>query len=65
MLGVEGTKGSLASGADADLAIFSEIKTDNGTSQLLIDEVWKYGKRVFRREGVEIPEPTSPLSSVE
>ncbi|CAI6094206.1 unnamed protein product [Clonostachys chloroleuca] len=65
MLGVEATKGSLASGADADLAIFSEIKTDNGTSQLVIDEVWKYGKRVFRREGVEIPEPTSPLSSVE
>ncbi len=45
MLGVEGVKGSLNAGADADLVIFSE---DN--KGLVVDEVWKFGSKVFERE---------------
>jgi len=47
MLGLEGIKGTLDADADADLVIFSEEKQD-GTSQLVLDEVWKFGTRVSR-----------------
>lgn len=45
MLGLKGVKGSLEPDADADLAIFTEVK-ENGTTQLVLDEVWKFGTRV-------------------
>ncbi|KAH8884693.1 N-acetylglucosamine-6-phosphate deacetylase [Thozetella sp. PMI_491] len=45
MLGMQGVKGTLDAGADADLVIFSE--DNNG---LVIDEVWKFGSKVFERE---------------
>lgn len=45
MLGLEGKKGSLAAGADADLVIISE-EVSHGYSQLTLDEVWKFGTRV-------------------
>ena len=45
MLGVQGVKGSLDAGADADLVIFSE---DN--KGLVVDEVWKFGAKIFERE---------------
>lgn len=45
MLGLEGVKGSLEPGADADLVIFSE-ETVDGSSQLAVDEVWKFGTRI-------------------
>lgn len=45
MLGLEGVKGSLDAGADADLVIFTE-ESEDGTSQLVLDEVWKFGTRV-------------------
>lgn len=45
MLGLEGIKGSLAPDADADLVIFSEEKQD-GVSQLVLDQVWKFGTPV-------------------
>lgn len=48
MLGLQGTKGSLVAGADADLVIFSEEKSSNGAPQLVLDEVWKFGTRVAR-----------------
>jgi N-acetylglucosamine-6-phosphate deacetylase len=48
MLGLQGTKGSLEAGADADLVIFSEEKSSNGAPQLVLDEVWKFGTRVAR-----------------
>ena len=51
MLGLEGVKGSLNAGADADLVIFSE-ETSNGYSQLALDEVWKFGTRVSRSSKV-------------
>ncbi|KAG7149983.1 N-acetylglucosamine-6-phosphate deacetylase like protein [Verticillium longisporum] len=44
MLEVQDTKGSLESGADADLVVFSEEKQD-GATQLVIDEVWKFDER--------------------
>lgn len=49
MLGLEGTKGTLEAGADADLVIFSENIQD-GTRRLVLDEVWKFGTRVTRAD---------------
>jgi imidazolonepropionase-like amidohydrolase len=40
MLGLEGIKGSLPEGADADLVIFNNID-----GRLIVDEVWKFGTR--------------------
>ncbi|OIW24377.1 family 9 carbohydrate esterase [Coniochaeta ligniaria NRRL 30616] len=47
MLGVKGVKGTLEAGGDADLVVFSEEKNEDGTPRLVIDEVWKFGARVF------------------
>ena len=49
MLGLQGVKGSLESEADADLCILKEVFED-GHSQLVLDEAWKFGKRVWRAE---------------
>lgn len=49
MLGLEGVKGSLDADADADLCIFSEAK-EGGASQLVLDEVWKFGSKVSSLE---------------
>lgn len=49
MMGVFGTKGSLDHGKDADLVILSETR-QNGTTQLAVDEVWKFGTRVYPEE---------------
>ncbi|KAH6842886.1 carbohydrate esterase family 9 protein [Chaetomium sp. MPI-CAGE-AT-0009] len=48
MLGVEGVKGCLEAGADADLVVLSE-KEDGKRRELVVDEVWKFGVRVFER----------------
>lgn len=59
MLGLKGIKGSLDAGADADLVIFSEEQDDNsGAPRLAIDEVWKFGSRVYHKS-----EPFSPVYS--
>ncbi|KAG6015857.1 hypothetical protein E4U54_002844 [Claviceps lovelessii] len=52
MLGIQRTKGTLEAGADADLVIFSEDKsaTGFGSKKLVLDEVWKFGNRLFSRE---------------
>ncbi len=47
MLGLQGVKGTLDADADADLVIFSE-DTSSGCSQLVLDEVWKFGTRLYR-----------------
>jgi N-acetylglucosamine-6-phosphate deacetylase len=44
MLGLQGVKGCLEDGADADLVVLSE---DDGG--VLVDEVWKFGTKVFSR----------------
>jgi N-acetylglucosamine-6-phosphate deacetylase len=49
MLGLSGVKGSLESDADADLVIISEETGENGESLLIIDQVWKFGTKVFDR----------------
>lgn len=49
MLGLQGTKGCLEEGADADLVVFSENVNSQGRRELAIDEVWKFGTRVFSR----------------
>lgn len=61
MLGLQGVKGSLEAGADADLVIFSEEKDGDGATQLVIDEVWKFGSRVFRK-GEAFSPVSSPIS---
>ncbi|POR35200.1 Putative N-acetylglucosamine-6-phosphate deacetylase [Tolypocladium paradoxum] len=49
MLGLGGVKGTLDAGADADLVIFSEeTQGGAGSSQLVLDEVWKFGTRLHR-----------------
>lgn len=51
MLGVQGVKGSLDAGADADLVVLSE-ETDascEGRTNLVVDEVWKFGTRIYER----------------
>ncbi|KJZ76922.1 hypothetical protein HIM_03799 [Hirsutella minnesotensis 3608] len=52
MLGLQGIKGTLAPGADADLVIFSETQRDGpgGSTQLVLDEVWKFGTRLYRAD---------------
>lgn len=47
MLRVRDTKGTLEAGGDADLIVFSEAKNEDGSPKLVIDEVWKFGARVF------------------
>ncbi|KAK3953711.1 N-acetylglucosamine-6-phosphate deacetylase [Pseudoneurospora amorphoporcata] len=61
MLGLKGVKGSLQPGADADLVVFEEVEVEvedllggGGRvkrKQLVVDEVWKFGVRVFVRDG--------------
>jgi N-acetylglucosamine-6-phosphate deacetylase len=51
MLGLQGVKGSLESGADADLVILSDGYENQGEVRgsndiLVLDEVWKFGERV-------------------
>lgn len=58
MLGLQGIKGSLDAGADADLVIFSEEKDAGGATRLSIDEVWKFGSKVYHKS-----EPFSPVYS--
>jgi N-acetylglucosamine-6-phosphate deacetylase len=48
MLGVAGIKGCLDAGADADLVVLSE-ETEGGIRELVVDEVWKFGVRIFER----------------
>lgn len=72
MLGLTGVKGSLEAGADADLVIFSEEEVaaadgGGGSVQLVADEVWKFGSRVFHKSDpfspVYSPIDSSPVSS--
>ncbi|KAI1932468.1 N-acetyl-glucosamine-6-phosphate deacetylase [Ophidiomyces ophidiicola] len=55
MLGVLGRKGTLAHGADADLVVLGETaaaaaEDAAGLGTLTVDQVWKFGVRVFDRE---------------
>jgi N-acetylglucosamine-6-phosphate deacetylase len=50
MLGLTGIKGSLESDADADLVIIEEEIDASGVKNLRIDQVWKFGGKVWDRE---------------
>jgi len=59
MLGLEGVKGSLAPGADADLVVLSDHSGDaDGCPKLVVDEVWKFGVKVFSAAGLETGDGT-------
>ena len=49
MLGCLDTKGKLRPGGDADLVVFSWA-TEQGQAVLKLDQVWKFGIKVFDRE---------------
>lgn len=49
MLGCSEQKGCLQPGADADLVVFSWDLVD-GQKELRVDQVWKFGIKVFERE---------------
>jgi N-acetylglucosamine-6-phosphate deacetylase len=49
LLGLGGVKGCLDEGADADLCVL-DLKDEGGERRFVVDEVWKFGVRVFERE---------------
>lgn len=54
MLGLAGIKGSLEPGTDADLVVLSDLSGDaDGCPRLVVEEVWKFGVRVFAAAGAE------------
>ena len=50
VLGMQNRKGSLRRGTDADLVVLKEVESERGT-QLLVEEVWKFGVRVWPVKG--------------
>lgn len=61
LLGLVGAKGSLDEGSDADLVVLDHVDVDEGGGEvgmvsarkkkLVVEQVWKFGRRVFVREG--------------
>ena len=51
ILGLSGVKGCLESDADADLVVIDEVVDAVGFKTLRIDQVWKFGSKVFERLG--------------
>ncbi|KAH8808565.1 N-acetylglucosamine-6-phosphate deacetylase [Xylogone sp. PMI_703] len=49
MLDLTGVKGCLESDADADLVVLDEQVAANGETKLVVDQVWKFGIKVFDR----------------
>ncbi|KAJ9198280.1 CAZyme family CE9 [Paecilomyces variotii] len=47
MLGLEGIKGSLESGADADLVVLSDTTDPFSGPTLAVDQVWKFGSKIY------------------
>lgn len=53
MLGLEGLKGGLEAGADADLVVLEEgVGVEGGERRrtLRVDQVWKFGELVFESD---------------
>lgn len=50
MLGLEGVKGSLESGADADLVVLGEKQDPFAGPTLTVDQVWKLGVKIHDAE---------------
>ncbi|KAF2828359.1 Metallo-dependent hydrolase [Ophiobolus disseminans] len=49
MLGLGDMKGTLKEGADADLVVLDLQEVVGGDKKLVVDEVWKFGMKVFAR----------------
>ncbi|QSZ35317.1 hypothetical protein DSL72_008186 [Monilinia vaccinii-corymbosi] len=49
MLGVHEAKGGLEGGQDADLCVLDVVVEADGRKRIVVDEVWKFGVRVFER----------------
>lgn len=49
MLGLSDIKGNLVGDADADLVIIEEDVDEAGKKSLRIDQVWKFGSKVWDR----------------
>ena len=49
MLGLQGIKGTLEEGADADLVVLDLQEDEGGEKKFVVDEVWRFGVRVFDR----------------
>jgi N-acetylglucosamine-6-phosphate deacetylase len=47
MLGISNQKGILKPDVDADLVVLDEHLKSDGTMQLEVDQVWKFGTKVF------------------
>jgi N-acetylglucosamine-6-phosphate deacetylase len=52
MLGIEQTKGMLEPGADADILVLEDAVDDKGWKTLKVDQVWKFGKKVYEAEHI-------------
>lgn len=50
MLDMSSVKGTLDSDADADLVILGEEVDEKGWKTLKVEQVWKFGAKVFDRE---------------
>jgi N-acetylglucosamine-6-phosphate deacetylase len=50
LLGLEGVKGSLQSGADADLVVLGETDDPFSGNTLTVDQVWKFGVKIHDSE---------------
>lgn len=50
LLGLEGVKGSLESGADADLVVLGETNDPFSGNTLTVDQVWKFGIKIHDSE---------------
>jgi N-acetylglucosamine-6-phosphate deacetylase len=53
MLQVEGTKGVLRPGADADLVVLDLEKNAEGEQKFVVNQVWKFGEKVFDKVHVK------------
>ncbi|KAF1837285.1 N-acetylglucosamine-6-phosphate deacetylase [Decorospora gaudefroyi] len=49
MLGMHNVKGTLKEGADADLVVLDLQELADGEKKVVVDEVWKFGVKVFDR----------------
>jgi N-acetylglucosamine-6-phosphate deacetylase len=54
MLGLEGVKGALKPGADADLVVLSEAINGGGKITLTVERVYKFGVEVFGKHKAKL-----------